>query len=80
MRVDKFLKVSRIIKRRTVAAGACDGGRVMMNGKEVKPGHKLKVGDVVTVEFGKQPFTFRVKELKETVKKDDAHTLYEVVE
>lgn len=80
MRVDKFLKVSRIIKRRTVAAGACDGGRILVNGKEAKPGHQLKVGDTVTIGFGTNPLTVRVKELKESTKKEDADNMYEVVE
>ena len=52
MRVDKFLKVSRIIKRRTVANTACDGGRVSINGKSVKPSHEVKVGDIIEVSFG----------------------------
>ena len=80
MRLDKFLKVSRIIKRRTVAAGACDGGSVLVNGKEAKPGYKLKVGDTVTIGFGASPLSVRVLELRETVKKDDADTLYEVID
>lgn len=80
MRLDKFLKVSRIIKRRTVAAGACDGGKVMVNGKEAKPGLQLKEGDRITIGFGTNPLTVRVLELKETVKKDDADKMYEVID
>lgn len=80
MRLDKYLKVSRLIKRRTVANSACGGGRVLVNGKEAKPGYKLKVGDVITIEFGAKPLTVRVVKLAESVRKEDAETLYEVVE
>ena len=70
MRIDKFLKVSRILKRRTVAHDAAEAGKISVNGKEVKPSYRLKIGDVVEV---------RVLELKETVKKDEAANLYEVI-
>lgn len=80
MRLDKFLKVSRIIKRRTVANDVCDAGRVTVNGRDAKPGTKLKVGDVVSIKFGNGTVTFRVKELSETVRKDDAQSLYELIE
>ncbi|MBP5307963.1 MAG: RNA-binding S4 domain-containing protein [Clostridia bacterium] len=80
MRIDKFLKVSRILKRRSVANEACGGGRVSVNGKEVKPSYNLKVGDVVEVRFGGGAVKFRVKLLKETVRKEEAETLYEIVE
>lgn len=80
MRIDKFLKVSRILKRRSVANEACGGGRVSVNGKEVKPSYSLKVGDEVEVRFGSGAVKFRVKELKETVRKEDADKLYEVIE
>ena len=79
MRLDMFLKVSRVIKRRTVANSACDGGRVTVNGREAKPGHKLKVGDEITIGFGNKPLKIRVLELRENVRKDDADTLYEVI-
>lgn len=79
MRLDKFLKVSRIIKRRTVAASACDGGRVLVNDKEAKPGHKLKEGDVLTIGFGARPLKVRVLRLQETVRKEEADSLYEVL-
>lgn len=79
MRLDKFLKVSRILKRRTVANSACDGGRVTVNGREAKPGAQLKIGDVVSVRFGSSSLTFRVKILSETVKKEDAEKMYEIV-
>ena len=79
MRIDKFLKVSRILKRRSVANEACGGGRVSVNGKEVKPSYSLKVGDVVEVRFGSGAVKFRVLELKETVKKEDAQKMYEII-
>lgn len=80
MRIDKFLKVSRIIKRRTVANEACDGGHITVNGRVVKASYDLKVGDVVTVGFGQRTLTFKVKDLKEHVLKDAAGELYEVIE
>ncbi len=79
MRLDKFLKVSRILKRRTVAQEACDGGKVDVNGKRAKPGCQLKVGDVVCVHFAGGSLTFKVLVLKETVKKDEACDMYEII-
>ena len=79
MRIDKFLKVSRILKRRTVAQEAASAGKVFVNGREVKPSYRLKVGDVVEIFFAAGALKFRVKELKETVKKDEAADLYEVI-
>ncbi len=79
MRIDKFLKVSRILKRRTVANEACQGGRVSVNGKDVKPSYNLKVDDVVEIRFGEGSLKFKVLALKETVKKDEAQTLYEIL-
>ena len=79
MRLDKFLKVSRILKRRTVAQEACDVGKVDVNGKAAKPSCKLKVGDLVCVHFAGGDLLFRVKMLKETVKKDEASEMYEIV-
>lgn len=79
MRLDKFLKVSRILKRRTVAQEACDSGKVDVNGKSAKPGCQLKVGDLVCVHFASGSLTFRVKLLKETVKKEEASEMYEIV-
>ena len=64
MRIDKFLKVSRILKRRSVANEACGGGRVSVNGKEVKPSYNLKIGDEVEVRFGGGALKFSVKLLK----------------
>ena len=60
MRIDKFLKVSRVIKRRTVANDAADGGRVFVNGKQVKPSYDIKVGDVVEIKFGDKTAKFEV--------------------
>ena len=79
MRIDKFLKVSRILKRRSVANEACSGGRVAVNGKDVKPSYSLKVGDVVEIRFGEGSLKFKVLILKETVKKEEAQTLYEII-
>ncbi len=80
MRIDKFLKVSRILKRRTVANQAVDGGRVKVNGKTVKPSYKLKIGDIVELGFASGTVTFRVKEIKETVRKEEAENLYEILD
>ena len=79
MRIDKFLKVSRILKRRTVAQEAASAGKISVNGREVKPAYRLKVGDIVEVSFAAGTLKFRVLELKETVKKDEAASLYEVI-
>lgn len=79
MRLDKFLKVSRLIKRRTVANSACEGGRVYVNGKLAKPGAQLKIGDEITVQFGEKPVTVRVLSLSENVRKEQADSMYEVL-
>ena len=79
MRLDKFLKVSRVIKRRTVAQDACGTGRVLVNGAVAKSGKQIKIGDEITIEFGKEPLTIKVVALSETVRKEDADSLYEVV-
>ncbi|HBF86470.1 MAG TPA: hypothetical protein DDW54_02185 [Clostridiales bacterium] len=80
MRLDKFLKVSRILKRRSVAADAARSGRVSVNGREVKPAYNLKTGDEVEIRFGEGSLRFKVVALKETVKKDEAASLYEITE
>ena len=80
MRLDKYLKVSRLIKRRTVANEACDGGRVSVGGRIVKASYDVKVGDVLEITFGTKTLKIKVTEVKETVAKNDASTLYEVVE
>ena len=79
MRIDKFLKVSRILKRRTAANDAAKGGRVSVNGKQVKPSYDLKTGDVCEIRFGDETVRFRVLALKETVKKEEAATLFEIL-
>lgn len=79
MRLDKFLKVSRLIKRRTVASSACGAGRIFVNGREAKAGYQLKIGDEICLEFGKSKLTVKVQQLKETVRKEEAETLYQVV-
>jgi len=79
MRLDKFLKVSRIIKRRTVANEACDAGRVSANGKPVKASYDVKVGDILEIQFGSKPVKVEVKEVKETVKKDEAIEMYVIL-
>ena len=79
MRLDKYLKVSRLIKRRTVANEACDGGRVSVNGKVVKASYDVKVGDEMEIRFGSRALKIRVTEVREQVGKSEAATLYEVL-
>ena len=76
MRLDKFLKVSRLIKRRTVANEACDAGRVLVNGKSAKASLNVKEGDVIEIEFGTRPVKVEVLDVQETVRKDEAKELY----
>jgi len=80
MRLDKYLKVSRLIKRRTVANEACDGGRVMVNGKIAKAGYEVKIGDVIEIRFGESVSKYEVVTLSEHVLKADAAGMYKVVE
>ena len=79
MRIDKFLKNSRLIKRRSVAKDACDAGRIFINDKTVKAGADVKIGDKVTIIFGDKEITVRVLDLKESQKKEDAAGMYEVI-
>lgn len=79
MRIDKFLKISRILKRRTVACEACNGGKVEVNSKPVKPSYDVKVGDEVCLKFGNGSLSFRILAVKETVKKEEASSLYEII-
>ncbi len=79
MRLDKFLKVSRIIKRRTVANEACSGGRVTLNGKVCKPGAEVKPGDIMTIRFGDRYGKYEILSVAETVRKDGAADLYRVL-
>ena len=76
MRVDKWLKVSRLIKRRTVAQEACDGGRVSVNGAVAKPSREVKEGDIVEISFGAKKVRAEVLSVQETVRKDDAAAKY----
>lgn len=76
MRLDKFLKVSRLIKRRTVAADACDGARVSVNGKPQKPSYQVKVGDIIEIRFGEKRLKVEVLTLAEHVAKDSSAALY----
>ncbi len=80
MRLDKYLKVSRIIKRRTVANDACAGGRVSLNGRVAKPGAEVKENDLMEIRFGNRVGRYRIVSIKETVRKDGAGELYEVLE
>ena len=79
MRIDKYLKVSRIIKRRTVANEACAGGRVMINEKTAKPSSEVKAGDVITIRFGEHLGRYRVTDIRETVRKEQAGEMYIVL-
>ena len=80
MRLDKFLKVSRIIKRRTVAKDACDKGIVVINGKDAKSTTEVKIGDVLEITFGEKKMKFKVNEIREHVLKAEAKEMYEIVE
>ena len=80
MRIDKFLKNSRLIKRRTVAKDACDQERVSVNGKIAKAGTEVKVGDVIHIEFGNISIIARVLQLTESCRKEDAAGMYEIIE
>ncbi|MGN8801037.1 RNA-binding S4 domain-containing protein [Candidatus Merdisoma sp. HCP28S3_D10] len=76
MRLDKYLKISRLIKRRTVANEACDAGRVLVNNKVAKASVNVKVGDVIEIQFGSKSVKVEVLDVQETVRKDDAKELY----
>ena len=76
MRLDKYLKVSRLIKRRTVANEACDAGRVMINDKPAKASSTVNAGDVITISFGNKDVKVEVLDVQETVKKDEAKELF----
>lgn len=80
MRLDKFLKVSRIIKRRTIANEACDQGRVSLNGKVARASADVKAGDLLEIQFGNKVFKAEIINVVEVVKKDDASTLYRTIE
>jgi len=80
MRIDKYLKVSRLIKRRTVAKEACTQGRILINGKPAKPGSEVSVGDLLELAFGNSVTKVKIQGIKEHVLKDEATTLYEIIE
>ena len=79
MRLDKYLKVSRLIKRRTVANEACDAGKVTVNGKASRASYDVKTGDIIEITLGLRSVKVRVTEVKEVVRKEDAETMYEAV-
>ncbi len=80
MRLDKFLKISRIIKRRTIANEACDNGRVSINGKIAKASSEIKEGDIIEIQFGDTPKKFEVLEVKEIVGKNGSADMYKIIE
>jgi ribosomal 50S subunit-recycling heat shock protein len=80
MRLDKYLKVSRIIKRRTVANDACDADHVTVNGRRAKASYDVKVGDILEITFGNRTLKLRVLLVKETVAKAEASDMYEIIE
>lgn len=80
MRIDKYLKVSRLIKRRTVAQEACDGGRVSVNGKTVKPAYDVKENDVIELSFGAKKTKVKVLKVCDYIKANESDTMYEVIE
>ncbi len=80
MRLDKYLKVSRIIKRRTVANEACDNRRVLVNGKQARASYDVKIGDLLEISFGTRVFKAKVTMITETIGKNDASFMYSIVE
>ena len=80
MRVDKYLKVSRLIKRRSVAHDACEDARIFVNGKEAKPGTEVKIGDEIYIQFGNGSLRARVCALTESCRKEDAADMYTIIE
>lgn len=80
MRLDKYLKVSRLIKRRSVANEACDGERVSVNGRQVKASYQVKVGDVIEIAFGQRTLRVEVTQINETANKADAPAMYKEIE
>ena len=80
MRLDKYLKVSRIIKRRTVAKDACESGRVSINGKVAKPSNDIKEGDIIEIIFANRKLKAKIINISEHVKKDDAKDMYIILE
>lgn len=79
MRLDKYLKVSRLIKRRTVANEACDAGKIVVNGKVARASYDVKTGDIIEITLGARSVKVKVTEVKEVVRKEEATTMYEAV-
>lgn len=79
MRIDKYLKLSRLIKRRTVANQACDAEKIFVNGRAVKASYDVKIGDIIEINLGKNPLKVKVIEIKDHVLKDGVNDLYEIV-
>lgn len=79
MRLDKYLKVSRIIKRRTVAKDACDNGRILVNNKISKPGIEVKEGDILEIIYANKSMKYRITNIAEHVKKEEASNMYEII-
>lgn len=79
MRLDKYLKIVRLIKRRTVANEACDAGKIVVNGKVARASYDVKVGDIIEINMGATPLKVKVLKVSEYAKKEDASTHYEVV-
>lgn len=79
MRIDKYLKITRIIKRRTIANEACEAGRVLINDKVIKSGTKVKVGDIVEIRFGNNTTKFEVLDIKQHVRKEEVTNLYRMM-
>lgn len=79
MRLDKYLKNSRIIKRRTVANDACSAGRISVNGKVAKAGYEVKIGDVIEIKFGDKITKFEITDVKENPRKEDAQEMYRIL-
>ena len=80
MRLDKYLKVSRIIKRRTIANEACDAGRVSVNGRPVRASYDVKLGDVIEISFGTRTVKAEVLSVNEVIRKDDAAMMYKIIQ
>ncbi|HWQ72763.1 MAG TPA: RNA-binding S4 domain-containing protein [Desulfitobacteriaceae bacterium] len=80
MRIDKFLKVSRLIKRRTVAKDICEGGKILLNGKIAKPSAEVKVGDIIIIEMGHRLLEVRILDISPNVRANEASSLYEVLQ
>ncbi len=79
MRLDKYLKVSRVIKRRTIANDACDGSHVSVNGRIAKASYDVKIGDIIEIAFGQRTLRIRVTDIKDTTKKAESADMYEVL-